>query len=241
MRVALSDEIERFLRRRLSDTIRRAYRADCATSPSGTARRPDREGRRTRAVGVHGRPRASRPGGKLAPATISRRLAAVRGLIRSRSGRAPCPIRFAPRVPGGCPTRRRARSRSCSTALAARSRSLCATARCSSSSTRRPAQRRGRGARPRGRGLRAGARARPHGKGAKDRIVPLGEEAAHWVARYLRESRPELARGAEDAFFLSARGRRLDTSTLRRLLPRTRTGCVTRSRRTCSRAAPTCA
>ena len=49
--------------------------------------------------------------------------------------------------------------------------------------------------------------------------MPLGEEAAHWVARYLRETRPQLARGAIDALFLSARGRRLDTSTLRRLLP----------------------
>jgi site-specific recombinase XerD len=57
------------------------------------------------------------------------------------------------------------------------------------------------------------------GKGAKDRVVPLGEEAAHWVARYLRDSRPELARGAENALFLSTRGRRLDTSTLRRLVP----------------------
>ena len=56
------------------------------------------------------------------------------------------------------------------------------------------------------------------GKGAKERVVPLGEEAGHWVARYLREARPELARGAENALFLSARGRRLDTSTLRRLL-----------------------
>jgi site-specific recombinase XerD len=58
-----------------------------------------------------------------------------------------------------------------------------------------------------------------HGKGGKERVVPLGEEAAHWVARYLRDSRPRLARGAEDALFLSARGRRLDTSTLRRLVP----------------------
>jgi len=57
------------------------------------------------------------------------------------------------------------------------------------------------------------------GKGAKDRVVPLGEEAAHWLARYLRDGRPELARGAENALFLSARGRRLDTSTLRRLVP----------------------
>ena len=39
------------------------------------------------------------------------------------------------------------------------------------------------------------------------------------LARYLREARPELAVGANDALFLSARGRRLDTSTLRRLLP----------------------
>jgi site-specific recombinase XerD len=57
------------------------------------------------------------------------------------------------------------------------------------------------------------------GKGGKERVVPLGEEAAHWVSRYLREARPQLARGACDAVFLSARGRRLDTSTLRRLLP----------------------
>jgi site-specific recombinase XerD len=57
------------------------------------------------------------------------------------------------------------------------------------------------------------------GKGAKDRFVPLGEEAASWVARYLRDARPELARGANDALFLSATGRRLDTSTLRRLVP----------------------
>jgi site-specific recombinase XerD len=58
-----------------------------------------------------------------------------------------------------------------------------------------------------------------HGKGAKDRVVPLGEEAALLVARYLRDARPGLARGAENALFLSVRGRRLDTSTLRRLVP----------------------
>src|SRR5580765_2199706 len=57
------------------------------------------------------------------------------------------------------------------------------------------------------------------GKGGKDRVVPLGEEAAHRVAVYLRDARPALARGAQDALFLSATGRRLDTSTLRRLVP----------------------
>ena len=57
-----------------------------------------------------------------------------------------------------------------------------------------------------------------HGKGGKERVVPLGEEAAHQLARSLRDGRPALARGAEDAVFLSARGRRLDTSTVRRIL-----------------------
>jgi site-specific recombinase XerD len=56
------------------------------------------------------------------------------------------------------------------------------------------------------------------GKGGKERVVPLGEEAAHHLSRYLREGRPELAQGAVDAVFLSVRGRRLNTSTVRRLL-----------------------
>jgi site-specific recombinase XerD len=55
------------------------------------------------------------------------------------------------------------------------------------------------------------------GKGGKERIVPLGEEAGHLLARYLHEARPGLLRGAENAVFISARGKRLDTSTLRRI------------------------
>ncbi len=62
-------------------------------------------------------------------------------------------------------------------------------------------------------------RVRVRGKGGKERAVPLGEEAAFWLARYVGEARPQLARGAENAFFLSIRGRRLDTSALRRLVP----------------------
>jgi len=56
------------------------------------------------------------------------------------------------------------------------------------------------------------------GKGGKERVVPLGEEAAHQLSLYLRDARPALARGAESAVFLSAHGRRLDTSTVRRIL-----------------------
>src|SRR5205823_12488120 len=37
------------------------------------------------------------------------------------------------------------------------------------------------------------------GKGAKDRVVPLGEEAAHWLARYLWDARSRLALGVEVA------------------------------------------
>jgi integrase/recombinase XerC len=57
------------------------------------------------------------------------------------------------------------------------------------------------------------------GKGGKERVVPLGEEAAYRLRRYLEDARPALANGAENAFFVSVRGKRLDTSTLRRLLP----------------------
>jgi site-specific recombinase XerD len=60
---------------------------------------------------------------------------------------------------------------------------------------------------------------RVRGKGGKERVVPLGEEASRWLALYLRDARPGLARGAADAVFLSTRGRRLDTSTVRRVIP----------------------
>ena len=57
------------------------------------------------------------------------------------------------------------------------------------------------------------------GKGGKERLVPLGEEAAWRLGLWLRDGRPALARGACDALFVSVRGRRLDTSVLRRVFP----------------------
>ena len=48
---------------------------------------------------------------------------------------------------------------------------------------------------------------RAHGKGSKERIVPLGRQAATAVRRYLRSGREELAAGSDErALFLNQRG-----------------------------------
>ncbi|HEX9628353.1 MAG TPA: site-specific tyrosine recombinase XerD [Acidiferrobacterales bacterium] len=45
------------------------------------------------------------------------------------------------------------------------------------------------------------------GKGSKERLVPLGEEALSWLQRYLREARGALLRGRDsEALFPTARG-----------------------------------
>ncbi len=45
------------------------------------------------------------------------------------------------------------------------------------------------------------------GKGSKDRLVPLGEEAANWLQRYLTEARPALMKRALcDQVFVTPRG-----------------------------------
>jgi integrase/recombinase XerD len=45
------------------------------------------------------------------------------------------------------------------------------------------------------------------GKGSKERLVPLGEEAQDWLQRYLREMRPLLLSGQlSDAMFVTQRG-----------------------------------
>ncbi len=45
------------------------------------------------------------------------------------------------------------------------------------------------------------------GKGQKQRIVPVGDEASRWVARYLREARPRLLRArSSPRVFVNARG-----------------------------------
>ncbi|RZL37928.1 MAG: site-specific tyrosine recombinase XerD [Rubrivivax sp.] len=45
------------------------------------------------------------------------------------------------------------------------------------------------------------------GKGSKARLVPFGEHARDWMARYLREARPEILAGqSSDDLFVTARG-----------------------------------
>jgi integrase/recombinase XerD len=59
------------------------------------------------------------------------------------------------------------------------------------------------------------------GKGRKDRIVPIGERALAWIARYLDEARPGLVVPPDEAvLFLSERGERLDLTNLTFLMAR---------------------
>jgi integrase/recombinase XerD len=163
-----------------------------------------------------------RRGRKLAPATISRKLAAVRAFLKHALGPERVPdARLAPRrarrlpdAPATAEVERTLEALEGEGPVALRNRALVELVY---SAGLRSAE---------AVGLDLGdvdfeqelVRVR-RAKGGKERVIPLGEEAALWLARYLRDARPSLAAGANDAFFLSARGRRLDTSTLRRIVP----------------------
>jgi site-specific recombinase XerD len=158
---------------------------------------------------------------RLAPASIARKLAAIRSLLRTALGPAHVPdASFAPRRPRRLPDAPRLDDVDRELGrlegdgpLALRNRALAELVYSAGLRSREATD------------LDLGdvdfeqELVRVRGKGGKERVVPLGEEAAAWLARYLRDARPALAAGAENAVFLSARGRRLDTSTLRRLLP----------------------
>ncbi|MCX7136815.1 MAG: site-specific tyrosine recombinase XerD, partial [Proteobacteria bacterium] len=59
------------------------------------------------------------------------------------------------------------------------------------------------------------------GKGAKERLVPLGEEALNWIKRYLQEGRPQiLDKRAADAMFVTSRGAAMTRQAFWHLLKR---------------------
>ena len=220
------EAIERFLENPShSAATRRSYRSDLSEFSSWLAARglalDDVDARVLAAYAAElGADRPGRRPRKLSRATIARKLAAVRGLLRDARG-----ARAVPDVPlGGRPTRRLPDAPTTAEIddllgglegdgpLAIRNRALFELVYSA--------------------GLRSQEAVdltladvdfeqelvRIAGKGGKERVVPLGEEAAYWLRRYLADARPALARGAENRLFLSARGRPLDTSTLRRLV-----------------------
>jgi site-specific recombinase XerD len=219
--VELHGAVERFLAvPSLSEGTLRAYRVDVRQFANWLERRGTTlDEVDVRALAEYaaelgrGRPR-------LAPATVARKLAAVRSFLRFTLGRSRVPdIPLAPRRPRRLPDAPKQEEVEAllaglegDGALPLRNRALVELVYSA--------------------GLRSAEAVgldladvdfeqelvRVRGKGAKERVVPLGEQAAYWLALYLRQARPQLARGADDAFFLSARGRRLDTSTLRRLV-----------------------
>jgi len=221
--VTVAEAADRFLETAgLSGSTRRAYAADLRDFAEWYGKAPlERVDIRVLADYTADLGRA-RPGGKLAPSTIARRLAAVRSLLRFALGPdhvpdaslAPRRRRRLPDAPKASEVDSLLDALTGDSALDLRNRALVELVYSAGLRSAEVV------------GLDLGdvdfEQEHVHvrsGKGAKDRVVPLGEEAAHWVARYLREARPQLARGAENALFLSARGRRLDTSTLRRLTP----------------------
>jgi len=219
--------IDRFLASpALAATTRRAYASDLAEFSSwlrtrGTAL-ADVDARALAEYAAElGAARRGRMPPKLAPATISRKLAAVRSLLRFALGSSRVPeLAFASRGPRRLPDAPKAEEIDALLAglssqgpLGIRNRALIELVYSAGLRSQEAVD------------LDLGdvdfeqELVRVRGKGAKERVVPLGEEAAHLLATYLREARPALARHAENALFLSTRGRRLDTSTLRRLLP----------------------
>jgi site-specific recombinase XerD len=219
--------IERFLHSQsLSDATRRAYRRDLEELASWLRRNGlTLDGFDSRAFARYaaelGADRPGRRPRKLAQTTVARKLAAARSLVRATLGPSRVPDlsvsgrrrRRLPHAPRPPETDELIAGAGGDAPLGLRNRALLELVYSA--------------------GLRAQEAVdlrladvdfeqelvRVSGKGGKERVVPLGEEAAFRLRRYLEDGRPHLARGAVDAVFLSARGKPLDTSTLRRLLP----------------------
>jgi integrase/recombinase XerC/integrase/recombinase XerD len=221
------DAVEKFLASpALSDGTRRAYRADLEEFTAWLRQRDLRlEDFDARAFAAYaGELGADRPGRrprKLAQTSIARKLAAVRSLLRSTEGPGHVPDlplpgrrrRRLPQAPQVDETDALIAALETPGPLGLRNRALFELVYSAGLRSQEAVS------------LRLAdvdfeqEQVLVRGKGGKERAVPLGEEAAYRLRLYLEDGRPELVRGAADNLFLSARGRPLDTSTLRRLLP----------------------
>jgi integrase/recombinase XerC len=222
-----SAAIERFLAGpALSESTRRAYRIDLEQFAAWLGRRGlELESFDARAFAEYaaelGGDRPGRSPRKLSETTLARKLAAVRSLIRATLGPARVPElplsgrrrRRLPHAPKPEEADDLLEALAGDSPLALRNRALFELVYSAGLRAQEAVD------------LRLGdvdfeqEAVLVRGKGDKERSVPLGEEAAYRLRRYLEDGRPELVRGAVDALFLSARGRPLETSTLRRLLP----------------------
>lgn len=60
-----------------------------------------------------------------------------------------------------------------------------------------------------------------NGKGNKERVLPIGDIAKHWIEKYLNEARPLLLKNPEEqALWITERGTRLSYSTVDKLVSR---------------------
>jgi integrase/recombinase XerD len=57
-----------------------------------------------------------------------------------------------------------------------------------------------------------------HGKGKKDRMIPIGDRALAWIERYQVEVRPGLLIGADDVLFLTHLGKRFSPDQMSELV-----------------------
>ncbi|WP_097111931.1 site-specific tyrosine recombinase XerD [Arsukibacterium tuosuense] len=51
------------------------------------------------------------------------------------------------------------------------------------------------------------------GKGSKERLVPMGEDAQDWLSRYLRQARADIVKGDSNLVFASSRGSQMTRQT----------------------------
>src|SRR5687767_1372881 len=198
--VDVNRAVDRFLSSpALADATRRAYRVDVGEFVAWLEQRGTPLDRvDTAALAAYtahlGAARSGRAPRRLAPATIARKLAAVRAFLRSALGAARVPdAALGPRRPRRLPEAPRVEEveaelhRDGEGPLAVRDRALLELVY---SAGLRSAE---------AVGLDLGdvdfeqELVRVRGKGGKERAVPLGEEAAYAVALYLRDARPALA------------------------------------------------